>query len=72
MNEEEEPGICSCCRAAGARRSLNNTGMMPVCEECYADGTFRKWLVDELEKYSKDSGMISRVDEKGRTLWSKP
>ncbi len=69
MNEEEEPGICACCRAA--TNGLFDEAI-PVCEECYKDGTFQTWLVAELEKAALEMGMVSRVDEKGRTLWSDP
>lgn len=58
MSEEQEDGVCVCCKAAAdlMHDCVGDGDGIPVCRECKEDGTYKAWLSDQLEQFFTAKG----------------
>ena len=67
--DEPEDGVCVCCHAvADVRHCLIDTWRPEVCNECWDDGTYRKWLAEQIKAVALAGGWACYVDEHGNKL----
>jgi NMD protein affecting ribosome stability and mRNA decay len=73
MIEEQEDGVCVCCRAAADLVfELGKDSEVPVCSECREDGSFMRWLEREMEDALTKAGYVSSLAADGRRCWDRP
>lgn len=66
------------CAVCGAKAEMmigekgDIDGSIPFCNECKDDGSCKKWLEEHIRQCFIETGMVCRIDENGRELWSDP